>query len=65
MFNRDRYRVVVNGDAGAKATRTRRSAEQWAELAEDAGLEAHVEPTRLCLVCETHACPGGTDCPDA
>lgn len=65
MFKKDRYRVVVNGDAGAKSTRSEASAEQWAALARGAGMDAHVEPTRLCPACGTHACPGGKDCPDA
>lgn len=65
MFKKDRYRVVVNGDAGARSTRTERGAKKWVAVAESGGLTAHVEPTRLCPVCGTHACPGGTDCPDA
>ena len=62
---RDRYRVVVNGDAGAKKTLTRRGGEKWAQLARDHGLQAHVEPTSICPTCELHGCPGGSGCPDA
>lgn len=60
----DRWRTIVNGHS-AKSTITRRGAEQWADLARDAGLPARIERTRLAPCCGTHDCPGGQDCPDA
>lgn len=61
---RDRYRVIVNGHS-AKAIRTRRGAEKYAQYARDEGMPAHVEPTNVCPICELHGCSGGSECPDA
>jgi hypothetical protein len=63
-MRKDRYRVVVNGHS-ATATFTKRGAESWARFANDNGLPAHVEPTRICPTCDLHGCAGGKDCPDA
>lgn len=59
----DRWRTIVNGHS-AKSTITRRGAQQWADVAEEGGLDAHVERTQLAPCCGTHACPGGSSCPD-
>ena len=61
---RDRYRVIVRGHS-AKSTATRRAAESYAELADDNGLPAHVEPTQICRRCGLHRCGGEDTCPDA
>lgn len=61
----DRYRVVVNGDAGAEKTFTKRGAESFAQLARDNDMPAHVEKTNICPTCDLHGCPGGQKCPDA
>lgn len=60
---RDRYRVIVRGQS-AKATTTRRTAEQYAQLARDRGSPAHVEPTQICRRCGLHRCGGEPTCPD-
>lgn len=60
----DRYRVIVRGQS-AKSTVTRRSAESYAELAQDQGWPAHVEPTQVCEACGLHRCGGAATCPDA
>lgn len=60
----DRYRVIVRGRS-AKSTATRRGAESYAQLSDDNGLPAHVEPTEVCSRCELHRHGGEDTCPDA
>ncbi|MEU6725437.1 hypothetical protein ABZ917_17155 [Nonomuraea wenchangensis] len=59
----DRYRVIVRGQS-AKATITKQTAEEYAQLAREQGWPAHVEPTQICATCGLHRCGGETTCPD-